>query len=625
MPFMGRSISGKAAPLAKLAIDLGLWLIAAPLAAFARVDVDWVEFAQGLLIYICLSVLVKIPALLAFKMHRQRWHTVNVRDLAALLQAVGLGTGVLFIVALTAQSTLGVPRSVPLIEGIISVLLLGGARLAVRLISEQAASEVSRESRKRVLVIGAGDTGAMITREMLRHPESGLQPVGFLDDDPGMRRESVLGLPVFGAVDSLPEIVQSTRADQILIAMPSASGEAIRKVALLADQARVTYRIIPAFHELLSGKASLSHIREVGIEDLLRRDPIQLNMGEIASYLKDQVVLVTGAGGSIGSEIARQVARFGPGRLILLDQYETGLYYLEREMEITFPAINRASVIATIQRREKLDQVFTAYQPQVVFHAAAHKHVPLMENNPEEAVLNNIGGTDNLLNSALAHQVKRFVNISTDKAVRPASVMGASKRVAEHLVQAAALRAQPGQIFVSVRFGNVLGSQGSVIPVFKEQIRRGGPITVTHPEMIRYFMTVPEAAQLVLQAGGLGQSGVVYILDMGDPVRILDLAHDLIRLSGLAPDIDIPIVYTGIRPGEKLFEELMTDQEGISSSKYEAILMAPQDGVAQAGLTSRLEQLYAAAAAQDRAKIIRLLRQLVPSYQPDNSAGLPIL
>ncbi len=614
------SIPGRLNYRIKFALDLALWLLAAPLALFARVDVNWMRFAQPILIYTLLSVLIKIPTIFAFKLHRQRWHTVGVLDLATLLQAVGMGTGILLVVVQFSLPILGVPRSIPLIEGIIAVLLLGGARLGVRLISEQMAAGGTRETRKRILIVGAGETGIMIAREMLRHPESGLVPVGFLDDDSLKRQERFLGLPVFGPIAALPDTVESAGADQVLIAMPSAAGEAVRKVVRMADQARVTYRIIPAYHEILSGKATISQIRDVEVEDLLRRSPVQLNLEEIASYLHNKRVLVTGAGGSIGSEIVRQVSRFGPEKIVLLDHYETGLYYLERELEKSCPSLERVSVIADIQRQDKLDQVFAAYQPEVVFHAAAHKHVPLMELNPEEAVLNNVAGTERLLEVALKHHVRRFVNISTDKAVRPTSVMGACKRVAEYLVQRAAARALPDDIFVSVRFGNVLGSQGSVIPVFKEQIRRGGPLTVTHPEMLRYFMTVTEAAQLVLQAGGLGQSGIVYILDMGEPVKILDLAYDLIRLSGLTPGKDIEITFTGVRPGEKLYEELMSDREGISSSRYEAIFIAPQDGISHRVLRARLDRLYAAATARDQTGVKQILKELVPTYTADGKA-----
>lgn len=611
-------ILGPLTPRWKFLIDICLWSIAAPLALFARVDVRSLEYVQPIAVYTVASLLVKIPLVYSLRLHHQRWRIISIRDLDALLRAIGIGTIILFVVFFLEFPLVGLPRSIPLIEGVIAVVMLGGARLTNRLFHERIASGTFHETRKRVLIVGAGDTGSTIAREMSRHPESGFDPIGFLDDDPHKRQDRFRGLPVLGDIEALLEVVRKVGVDQILIAMPSASGDVIRKVVEQAASVGVTYRIIPAYHEILSGKVSISQIREVDVEDLLRRQPIKLNTADIASYLNGKVVLVTGAGGSIGSEIVRQVAYFQPAKIILVDHYETGMYYLEREFENTFPSLSYSTVIADIQRKEKLEQVFETYAPQVVFHAAAHKHVPMMESNPDEAVLNNVGGTENVLEASITHGVERFVNISTDKAVKPTSIMGACKRVAEYLVQSAASRAGAERVYVSVRFGNVLGSQGSVIPVFKEQIRHGGPVTVTHPDMVRYFMTISEAAQLVLQAGGLGQTGVVYILDMGEPVKIVDLAHDLIRLSGLSPDKDIKIAFTGVRPGEKLFEQLLTDREGVEVSKYEAILIAPQNGSGSANLKTQVERLYTAASAQDYVGIKTILKEMIPSYQIDD-------
>ncbi|WP_456480951.1 polysaccharide biosynthesis protein, partial [Oceanithermus sp.] len=510
-----------------------------------------------------------------------------------------------------------IPRSVPLIEGGLALLLLGGARLAGRILFERAQlarSQPPHSGSRRVLIIGAGEAGTMLAREMLRHPESGLVPIGFLDDDPSKQRQRFVGLPVLGNIEDLPRVALKAHADEVLIAIPSAPGKVVRRVVELAQRTGLRHRIVPGIYEILSGKVAISQIRDVDVEDLLRRNPVQLDTSEIAGYLEGRVVLITGAGGSIGSEIVRQVARFRPRRILLLGRGENSLYQIERELERTWPELDWRTIVADVRDREKMQHVFATYAPEVVFHAAAHKHVPMMEANPDEAVFNNVGGTKNVVELALEHGVGRFVNISTDKAVNPTSVMGASKRVAEYLVQWAAQQAKPGQAFVSVRFGNVLGSRGSVIPLFKEQIASGGPVTVTHREMTRYFMTIPEAAQLVLQAGGLGDNGAVYVLDMGEPVRIADLARDLIQLSGLEPGVDIEIVFTGIRPGEKLFEELLTAEEGTEASKHQQIFIAR---TSLADLDQRLEllsELFAAARSRDPKRIRAAFKRLVPTY-----------
>ncbi|RIH84452.1 polysaccharide biosynthesis protein [Calidithermus roseus] len=597
----------------KFAIDLLLWASAAPIAFWLRLDNPWPQYSHMVLLYTALGFPLKALLIYGFGLHRQSWHKVGVRDLEALAKAIGLGVIVLAAVAFLSPPELRVPRSVPLIAGGIAFLLMGGARLLDRLLHERVRGAAPGEAR-RILVVGAGEAGTMIVREMLRHPEAKLLPVGFLDDEPSKRRQKFLGLPVLGSLDDLPQAVEATEADEVLIAIPSAPGRVVRRVVELARQAKLSYRIIPGVYEILSGRVSISQIREVDLEDLLRREPVRLDLAEIAGYLENRVVLVTGAGGSIGSEIVRQVARFRPQQVILLGRGENSLYQIERELERTWPELDYCTVIADVRQREKMERVFEIYQPQVVFHAAAHKHVPLMERNPDEAIFNNVGGTRNLVELSLKHGVDRFVNISTDKAVNPTSVMGASKRVAEYLVEGAARKAGPGQVFVSVRFGNVLGSRGSVIPLFREQIRMGGPVTVTHPEMTRYFMTIPEAAQLVLQAGGLGQNGAVYVLDMGEPVRILDLAHDLIRLSGLEPGVDIELVFTGTRPGEKLFEELLTAEEGTEASKHEKIYVARKTGLPESQLANLLERLFAAAKLGDEQQIRLALKSLIPTY-----------
>jgi len=609
--------------LVKYALDLFLWTLAAPIAFWLRVENPWSQYRDALIAYTFLGLPVKALLIFAFGLYRQSWRKIGIRDLYTLVQVVGLGLIILSAVSFFIYPHRPLPRSVPLIESGLALLLLGGVRLLSRLLYEQkkVAGAQKNQQTKRVLIVGAGEAGTMIAREMLRHPEAGLVPVGFLDDDPSKKRQRFMGLPVLGGIDDLPSAVRKTQASEVLIAIPSAPGRVVRRVVELARKESVNHRIIPGIYEILSGKVSISQIREVDVEDLLRREPVRLNLDEIAGYLEGRVVLITGAGGSIGSEIVRQVARFRPRRVILLGRGENSLYRIEREIERNWPELDWRTVVADVRDRAKMEYVFSVYRPQVVFHAAAHKHVPMMELNPDEAIFNNVGGTKNLVELALKHGVERFVNISTDKAVNPTSVMGASKRVAEYLVQWAAHRANEGQVFVSVRFGNVLGSRGSVIPLFKEQIRAGGPVTVTHPDMTRYFMTIPEAAQLVLQAGGLGQNGAVYVLDMGEPVKILDLARDLIRLSGLEPEVDIEIVFTGIRPGEKLFEELLTAEEGTVASRHEKIFVARNSGVPDGLLQDLLGKLFEAAAARDPEKIRAVLRELIPTYRPRASSA----
>ncbi len=597
----------------KFLADLLLWSAAVPLAYLLRLETIAARHVPSVLVYLVIGLPVRAAMIWGFGLHRQAWSMVGARDLFQLAAAVGLGTVVLFFVALGLTGFVFVPRSVPAIAGTLALLLLGGARFAARLLREAAGRRAVGKGR-RVLIAGAGEAGTMLAREMLRHPEAGLVPVGYLDDALAKQRLHLAGLRVWGGLDDLPRVARRLRADEVLIAIPSAPGEVVRRVVDAARAAGVGYRIMPALHEILSGRVSIGELREVDLEDLLRREPVRLDLDEIAGYLKGRTVLVTGAGGSIGSELVRQVLRFDPREVVLLGHGENSLFALSQELDRRQPRPLCRAVVADVRLREDLEAVFREARPQVVFHAAAHKHVPLMEENPAAAVRNNVLGTANLVELALEHGVERFVNVSTDKAVNPTSVMGATKRVAEYLVQRAARRAGPGQAFVSVRFGNVLGSRGSVVPTFRGQIRRREPVTVTHPEMKRYFMTIPEAAQLVLQAGGLGENGAVYVLDMGEPVRILDLAEDLIRLSGLEPGVDIPIVFTGMRPGEKLFEEILTAEEGTVASRHEKIFVArsspPPEGEFEAGLA----ELLAAADAGDGAAIRAALHRLVPTY-----------
>ncbi|MFD1731397.1 polysaccharide biosynthesis protein [Deinococcus malanensis] len=481
-------------------------------------------------------------------------------------------------------------------------------RLAARLASERVRLRAGPQ-RQRVLIVGAGEAGTLIAREMQRHPEAGLEPIGFLDDGPGKTRKRVLGLPVFGRVDELVEVARREDAQEILIAVPSATGDFVRRVVDLARDAGLRYRIIPGVFEILSGDVNLQQIRDVNLEDLLRRPPVRLNTGEIAGYLRGRVVLVTGAGGSIGSELVRQLVSFAPAKILLFGRGENSIFGIQQELLRNWPDIEQVGLIGDVRDEARLRAVFARYRPEVVFHAAAHKHVPLMEEAPSEAILNNVVGTQNVVELCLEFGVGRLVNVSTDKAVNPTSVMGASKRVAEMVVSAGAARARETQAFVSVRFGNVLGSRGSVVPTFMAQIRAGGPITVTHPEMVRYFMTIPEAARLVLQAGGLAENGKVYVLNMGDPVKISDLAHDVIRLSG-ARNVDV--VYSGIRPGEKLYEELLTSGEGVGATTHSEIYSAQLGQVDSQSIGQAVRTLRTYAERGDYAAVRQMLNRLIP-------------
>jgi len=500
---------------------------------------------------------------------------------------------------------------------------LGGTRALFRLYHEQHGYKNSKSlvEPKNILIVGAGEAGTMIAREMLRHPEAGMKPKGFLDDDPAKEGTKILGLPVLGPIDSLPIEVRNHLIQEVLIAIPSGDGRLVRRIMDLSRKAGVSYRIIPGVYQVLSGEVSISQIRKVDIEDLLGREPVSLDVDAISKYLKGKRILVTGAGGSIGSEIVRQVARFGPEKVVLLGRGENSLFELELEIKALFPRLKYELVIADVQNRQKLERVFKKFRPQVVFHAAAHKHVPLMETNADQAIINNVLGTKNVAELALKWGVERFVNISTDKAVNPTSVMGASKRIAEMIVRKLAEKAAPGHTFVSVRFGNVLGSRGSVIPIFKRQIASGGPVTVTHPEMKRYFMTIPEAAQLVLQAAALPYNGKVYVLDMGEPVKIKNLAEDLIKLSGFTPHEDIDIIYTGLRPGEKLFEELLTAEEGTIPSPHEKIYIANQNDIDES-FDEKLEYLLKVAQDGDKEEILSVIKMIVPTFRLEQTVGV---
>lgn len=576
--------------------------------------------SEYLAVYLrCLPLILPFRILIyhAFGLYRQEWAYASLPELLRIVWAVSAETlASAFIIYGLAGGRF--PRSVLIMEWFIKIGGIGLVRLSLRLRRDYYRRR--RADRDRVvgeptLIYGAGDAGAMLVRELLRHPEAGCAVVGFIDDDLKKKGLSLAGKPVLGTRNDIMLVIKQYSVTHLIIALPSAGRGVIREIVEMGRELGLQLKTLPGLYEIVNGNVSISQIRDVQIEDLLGRDEIKVDIKAVAGYLSGETVLVTGAGGSIGSEICRQAARFNPKRLLLLGHGENSIYEIDIELRTAYPALSVTPVIADIQDMERMAQVFERFQPGVVFHAAAHKHVPLMEENPEEAIKNNVFGTLNVAWAAKEYGAKRFVLISSDKAVNPKSVMGATKRAAEQVVHS--LSNNSSTVFVAVRFGNVLGSRGSVVPLFKKQIAAGGPVTVTDPRMVRYFMTIPEAVQLVIQAGSMGSGGEIFLLDMGKPVKIIDLARDLIRLSGFEPDTDIPIVYTGVRGGEKLFEELLTAEEGTLMTKHERIFMVRMEKNEEPHIQEMLNVLQEAAAS-GRCSKYTILRAVYDSIGSTN-------
>jgi FlaA1/EpsC-like NDP-sugar epimerase len=593
----------------------------------------------------------RVLSLRAFRIYRIHWRFVGLHELRALLSATtvsSLGFYLLLIVCRRWEY----PRGVLVIDWLLNVFLIGGLRISYRLVLASG-WRVRSGAGRRVLIVGAGVHGEALARELRHHGQANYHLIGFLDDAPSKQGLVIQGLPVLGTVDDVAAITMARRIDEVVIAIPTATGAQIRRIVGLCEALPVRLKIAPGFRPDADRVPAL---RDISVEDLLRRPPVRINVDEVAGYLAGERVLVTGAGGSIGSELCRQAAALDPECLLLLGHGENSIFQIHQELQER--GVDAVPLVADVKDANRLNQIFRVHQPTVVFHAAAHKHVPLMEAHPGEAVTNNILGTRNLVRLAAQYRVKRFVMISSDKAVNPTSVMGASKRVAELIVQAAALRVSGVQVsgtraaggcsgvqenesqhlntrtqrapaehpntrFMAVRFGNVLGSRGSVVPTMLRCIQQGRPVPVTHPAMVRYFMTIPEAVLLLLQAGALGSHGELFMLDMGEPVRIVDLARDLIRLSGLVPEKDVPIQFTGLRPGEKLYEELLTSAEGATVTRHEKIFVAASAPIDADALDTDVDRLAALAAAGDADGIRALLRDLVPTYHSPAPAPLP--
>lgn len=560
-----------------------------------------------------IMVISYIVMLLSMHLYTRIWRYAGMREMVAVLIATTLGAGLFYTGMYVFDKSL--PRSIYLISWILSTGVIGIGRMILHYIAMQYGGKQSTDADMvNTLIIGAGDAGATIAREIERYHKRSRKVIGFIDDDESKFNRLMGGVRILGNRHDIPSIVKENKVKEIIIAMPSVTRNEIRNIMEICSPLKCKVNTLPGMYQLLDDEVLVSHLHPVSIEDLLERDEVRLDMDIVEHYIRDKVVLVTGAGGSIGSEICRQIMRVGPKQLLLLGHGENSIYLINQELKNIYKDGPIIPIIADIRDKQQLDQIFTQYNPQVVFHAAAHKHVPLMEIQPMAAVLNNIYGTRNVADVAGRHGVERFVMISTDKAVNPTSVMGATKRVAEKVI--ISMNDTYDTKYITVRFGNVLGSRGSVIPLFKKQIEAGGPVTVTDPEMTRYFMTIPEASQLVLQAGAMGKGGEVFLLDMGEPVKIIDLARNMIRLSGLEPDKDIHIKITGLRPGEKKYEELLTSEEGTNRTNHTKIFEAALDTVDRDWLIDKIATFDSCETDMD---VIGVLQDIIPTYTPNHN------
>lgn len=598
-------------------VDLVLINLAYILALLIRfegvVDTQFVNYLSRYLDYAVYITILKLAIFTYFKMYKTIWRHASVLELYSIVTAIVLSNAAVLGFLYIWQANL--PRSVYILTTLIDMTFIGGLRFSFRAIGHNMAN-INKKMMKRVMIVGAGDAGVMVVREYRNHLQLNSKPVVLIDDDVKKQGKVINGVPVVGGRQSILSAAENYHIDEIVIAIPSASKRDIREIIDICKETKCKVKIVPGMYELIDGQVTIKKIRDVEIGDLLGREEVKLDLESISTYLTNRVVLVTGGGGSIGSELCRQVARFNPEKLIIFDIYENSAYDIQNELLRKYENLNLKVLIGSIRDRNRVDEIFKAEKPDVVFHAAAHKHVPLMEASPKEAIKNNVFGTLNLVQAADKYKVKRFVMISTDKAVNPTNIMGASKRICEMIIQSIDVNSETE--FVAVRFGNVLGSNGSVIPLFKKQIENGGPVTVTHKDVIRYFMTIPEAAQLVIQAGAMAKGGEVFVLDMGEPVRIMDLAKDLIRLSGFEPGVDIPIEIIGLRPGEKLYEELLLDEEGIETTSHNKIFIGKPIYTDYKLLLKSLEELKRIVREEGEEELVQFVKHMVPTYK-DNT------
>ena len=587
-----------------------------------QINREWLFGHFPMLLAVCLPIKLIIFGI--FKQYRGWWRYVGITDLFGIAGASWASTLVIYLLfTLGILNTLARPflasfseisQAIFLLDMFGTMFLLAGARMAVRLYHEEFRT-VEGTSAKKMLIVGAGNAGEALVREILRMKVAEYDIVGFADDAAEKHGSHIHGIFVLGGISDIAKICESKNVDEIAIAIPSANRAELRRIVQICEGTKTHFRTVPSITDIASGKLMVSQTRDVDINDLLGRDSVELDIDMIKNFLSDKVILVTGAGGSIGSEMCRQVCEFKPKKLLLIEQAENALFLIGRELLAKFPSLDIEQIVCDIADKERVEQVFNDYNPEVVIHAAAHKHVPMMEMNPGEAVKNNVIGTRTVADASDKFGSKNFVMISTDKAVNPTSIMGSTKRVAEMYIQD--LNKTSKTDFVTVRFGNVLGSNGSVVPIFKQQIENGGPVTVTHPEMTRYFMTIPEASQLVLQTATMGKGGEIFVLDMGEPVKIVDLARELITLSGFRPGEDIEIKFSGIRPGEKLFEELSIEGEDMSNTKHPKIGIWQNIIMERESLRAKIQSLLEAAPTQDHKKIVAKIKEIVPEYIGD--------
>ncbi|MCI5157234.1 MAG: polysaccharide biosynthesis protein [Candidatus Electrothrix sp. AUS1_2] len=592
-----------------------------------------------------LIVLIKIASFYSVGIYRGMWRYTSYTDILNILKGTCLAALLTVVVLAYLYHFQGFPRSVFIIDAMVTFLLISGNRASIRFWYQttekrryvrQHQQQVA-VPKKKLLLVGAGSSAEKILRELRENQALPYLPVGLVDDNPNKVASRIHGIPVVGLIDDLAEHARRMKAEELLITIASATGPQMQRIVEICQNAQLPYKVLPGIGQLIHGDVSLKDMRDISYADLLGRKEVRLDSALIGRYLENKVVFITGAGGSIGSELCRQVVAFAPAQLILFDAGEENLYNIQMELKHEYQFQHLVPILGKVQNEQLLNRVFRRYKPAVVFHAAAYKHVPLIENNPWEAVVNNVLAAQYLIEASVVHLVERFVLVSTDKAVRPTNVMGASKRLTEMLMQAYSSsscpiaddedrhdeESEPHTVFMAVRFGNVLGSSGSVIPLFKRQIERGGPVTVTHPEINRYFMSIEEAAQLILQAGAMGQGGEIFLLKMGEPIKIADMARELIKLSGRIPDVEIAVEYTGLREGEKLYEELITEGEGIVETGHEEIMVLRGREENYSFLFQGIEILSEKARQHDAAGIKEIMRELIPEYKPDyETAGI---
>lgn len=598
-----------------LVVDVVLISLSSFLAVFSRLDFNIVDFRNEgmlelLLKYVPWFTLLSLAVFIPMKLYTSLWEYASVDELLRIILSVVLICALEMLGQLTGIIP-NLPMSFPLLNGLFLICFISATRFSYRLLRGLRHKTTKNDPRKRTMLIGAGNAGMLALREFQNSENSQNRVVCIIDDDPLKRGQYLRNVKIAGSRYDIVRLAEAMRIEEIVFAIPAAGTQDRKEILKICQETGCRLKIMPGIFQLANGEVTIQKIREVDILDLLGRDSVQVDLGQIANYLNEKVVLVTGGGGSIGSELCRQIAVHMPKQLIILDIYENNAYEIQQELKRTHPKLNLITLIGSVRDTERVNMVFEKYRPQIVFHAAAHKHVPLMEDSPNEAIKNNVFGTYHVAQAADRFGAETFVLISTDKAVNPTNIMGASKRMCEMIVQMMANRSKTK--FVAVRFGNVLGSNGSVIPLFKKQIEEGGPVTVTHPDIIRYFMTIPEAVSLVLQAGAYAHRGEIFVLDMGEPVRIDELARNLIRLSGFEPDVDIEVKYTGLRPGEKLYEEMLMNEESLRATENNLIHIGKPLEIDEKNLMRQLSELEIAC-MENTSDVFHLVDKIVPTY-----------